>query len=336
MESISSLKVREGDLVLAYRDILQNKLNKNDRLKDNSDIMPYLIIGAKNGQYYGLLVTNNENESVNFYNLPKCSSTTNDTSGSVCLSAIYTLTQDDIIEVNNSYDNLNLGQILTKMAVSIINGDLFLSKKHFRIFKHIYKKYNNLNLGDIITIKKDNQIKNYIIFHKADEHTATGICCQIAPDKKVSLKDMQLDFTDCYKINEGSLLYYKLDQGLSAKELTSVLELKKQYFQNLKYNHNDAHYDMGVVVKINGYNYLVIADDDKNYYVTNYQERQLFNGFQFFAKDKFKFEYVGCIDNSELLKILTTITNDRSNNYPEVTDKVTKKVKQLLIIEKKN
>lgn len=335
MEKKISLVVREGDFVWAYRDMFKNESYKDYFLSEKPDIMPYLVISSDNGQYYALLITNNENNGIGFCKLPESSSKITNKSEYVRLSAIYKLTQDDIIKVKTNYGSLTVEKVLTKLATSIINGDLFFSKSDFSIFKKIYNKYNNLDLGDIVTIKKDGLIKNYIIINKSDSHKATGVSCQIIPNKKTGLKDILVDFTDYNKFNSNSPLYYKLEHGLSSKELARVLELKEQYYQKLKYDRKDAHYDMGVVVKINGYDYIVIVDDDKNYYVTNYQDRHLFNYLQVFDKHQFKFQYVSCIDDSELLSILIRIAHDKRNLYPDVMDKVTNKVKQLLISEKR-
>lgn len=339
MSNNDVLKFEEGELVWAYRDMFKNESYDHYFLSEAADVMPYLIIKADNDIYYALLTTNKDkkmdlqygNANSNIFELSEGI----DKKRYVDLSAIYQLTKDDIIKVMARYNEATLEKVLTKLAASIINSDLFLSKKDFSIFKQIYKKYNNLDLGDIVTIKKDDHIKNYIIINKPDSHRATGVSCEIIPNKKTGLKDILVDFTDYNKFNSNSPLYYKLEHGLSSKELARVLELKEQYYQRLKYDRKDAHYDMGVVVKINGCDYIVIADDDKNYYVTNYQDRHLFNYLQVFDKHQFKFQYVSCIDDSELLSILIRIAHDKRNPYPDVMGKVTDKVKRLLIAEKK-
>lgn len=339
MENNDVLEVEEGDLVWAYRDMFKNESYLSYFLSEEADVLPYLIIKADNDIYYALLTTNKDkksdlrygNANSNIFELPDGINKKR----YVDLSAIYQLTKDNVIKVMGRYNETTAEKILNKIAESTVNGEFFLSKSDFNIFKRIYSKYNGLNLGDVVTTKQYGQTKHYIIINNRSFNKATGVNCQINYNENTGLKDILLDFTDYHVFNSDYISYYKVEPELPPEKFKQVMKLKEQYYNNIKYNRDDAHYDMGVVVKINGYNYIIIADDEKKYYVTNYQDRHLFNYLQAFDKCNFKCQYVSCIDNSELLSILIRIAHGKRNHYPDVMDKVTNKVKQLLIAEKR-
>lgn len=338
MRRWNNFEANEGELVWALRAKFKGETDEDYVLSKAPEIMPYLIIKKEDNKYAALILTKNAKPYQKYFTLSHEQYRFLYSPGYVNLSSIYQLEEMDVVDKLGEISNSDLNDTLSNMILSFFNNDIELSDDEIKVLKKVYNENNYLNLGDLIGTKEDNQFKRYIIINKPNRNTFTGVSCKLIFNEKTMLNDITLDFDDCKTFQKNNLLYYKLKNSLSAKKLATVMELRNQYYRDRKLKQNDTDYNIGDVVKINGYNYIVLDEDNKNYYVTSYQNRHLFCDIQAFNKEYSKCEYIETMEASELLSVLINVIKcskqKNRNHHLEVDKKITEKVKQLRREEK--
>lgn len=236
-------------------------------------------------------------------------------------------------------DEQDVKTLLDKVVSLIFNKQTSLNEKEINIFKQIYYKNNPIELGSIIEVKENEKIKQYLIIRKNNNKEVFGVNCIIKHNSEVNLNNIQLNFDDSKTFLTTKLLYLKLKNSLSLEEVKEVLNLKAEYYRNQnsddKQKTKTFNYKIGSVIRINNYDYIIVSEDEKNYYVTSYQNRNWVCGIETISKKYLECEYITKMDNTELLNLLVKISNQYNENICNNPIGARKKIKQMInLLEK--
>lgn len=339
MKQWNNYVAREGDLVWAHRHKFKEETTNDYVMSNAPTIMPYLIIKCTDNKYYALLLSNNFKSSEFLFILSNKKYNSLNKTHYVRLSKIFELGQWDIVNrVNNiKVDKQDLEIILTKIMSLIITTKTLFTREEINILKKIYDEHNPINLGSIIEIKDNEQIKKYLIIKQKNNREAIGVNCIINPEVETNINNIELNFADFKTILNNQLPYLKLKNSLSLEEVQQVLNLREQYYNEQAIESKQAlekiHYEVGSIIRINNYDYVIVAENNKKYYVISYQNRNWDCSPEAIAKKYLNCEYITKMSNEELLKLLKKISNRYNScvydNYLEIRKEISKNVKRL-------
>lgn len=332
MKRWNNFQAVEGEIVWAHRTKFKDESKVDYETSTAPKIMPYLILKHTDNKYYALLVSNRFKRLDSLFTLTNKKYNSLNRQHYVRLSEIFELEQLDIVEhfYNIKVCEKDFKMILNKIMILIIRSKSLFTNEEINIFKQIYDKYNPMDVGSIVKIKENDQIKQYLIVKEKNNKEKLGVNCMIDPNSEVNINNIKLNFADSKTILNKQTLYLKQKKGLSLEEVMQILDLKMRYYNKQanddKSETKDTYYEIGSIIRINNYDYIIVFEDDKNYYVISYQNRNWVGGTETLVKKYLNCEYIAKMENTELLNILLRI-RCQYNNY--IFDKHPKSITEI-------
>lgn len=319
-----------GEVVWGFKVKFKNESEDEHVLSNAPKYMPYIIIKKEDNEYYVMLVTNKPNSGRKHFCLSKNKYSEMKNNLYVKLDQIYKLKRTDIVKnyFGDYADDLILNEKDYRILLDYIRSARSLDDEDAIIFNTLYEEVNPLDIKDVISIKENDEFKEYTIFNQINEDEFFALKTDIPYNMTKTFKNMSFDYSDIRKFSKNDTYVTKYSNILANEEINKINERVKFYRPDLFQTEFNKKYEFGTIINVDDSEYVVLEDEDDFIYLTKRRDFYEVLTISKLPKEKVIIEEIGMLDIKTRIKLLKRLEWDIKEIWtPQLQKEVVEKIK---------